>query len=67
MQRDINNVPYKIVKVRALLPSARLTLQHSNGDAWIEAQGKTYSPSQGACPLIEIELIRQLRRSSSAR
>ena len=67
MQRDINNVPYKIVKVRALLPSARLTLQHSNGDAWIEAQGKTYSPSQGACSSVEIELIRQSRRSSSAR
>jgi len=51
VQRDINNVPYKIVKVRAPTSAARLTLQHSNGDAWIEAQGKTYSPSQGACAI----------------
>lgn len=33
MQRDIKEVPYKIV-------------QHSNGDAWLEAQGQKYSPSQ---------------------
>ncbi|AAS53723.2 AFR352Cp [Eremothecium gossypii ATCC 10895] len=33
VQRDIKQVPYKIVK-------------HSNGDAWLEAQGKTYSPAQ---------------------
>ncbi|KAI9695498.1 MAG: 70-kilodalton heat shock protein [Bogoriella megaspora] len=33
VQRDIKQVPYKIV-------------QHSNGDAWLEAQGKSYSPSQ---------------------
>lgn len=33
MQRDIQQVPYKIV-------------QHSNGDAWLEAQGQKYSPSQ---------------------
>lgn len=33
VQRDINQVPYKIV-------------QHSNGDAWLEAQGQKYSPSQ---------------------
>ncbi|WFD01187.1 Hsp70 ATPase ssc1 [Malassezia yamatoensis] len=32
-QKDINNVPYKIVA-------------HSNGDAWVEARGKAYSPSQ---------------------
>ncbi|KMU90375.1 heat shock 70 kDa protein [Coccidioides immitis H538.4] len=32
-QRDLNEVPYKIV-------------QHSNGDAWVEAQGQKYSPSQ---------------------
>ena len=33
MQRDIQQVPYKIV-------------QHTNGDAWLEAQGQKYSPSQ---------------------
>ena len=33
VQRDINQVPYKIT-------------QHSNGDAWVSAQGKDYSPSQ---------------------
>lgn len=33
VQRDIQHVPYKIV-------------QHTNGDAWIEAQGQRYSPSQ---------------------
>uniref|UniRef100_A0A0N4Z7N1 Heat shock 70 kDa protein cognate 5 n=1 Tax=Parastrongyloides trichosuri TaxID=131310 RepID=A0A0N4Z7N1_PARTI len=33
VQKDINVVPYKIVKA-------------SNGDAWVEAQGKLYSPSQ---------------------
>ena len=33
VQRDIKQVPYKIVK-------------HSNGDAWVEARGKTYSPAQ---------------------
>ncbi|GAB7354259.1 hypothetical protein MBLNU459_g4791t1 [Dothideomycetes sp. NU459] len=33
VQRDIAQVPYKIV-------------QHSNGDAWLEAQGQKYSPSQ---------------------
>nr|AAA35314.1 mitochondrial heat shock protein [Schizosaccharomyces pombe] len=33
VQRDIKEVPYKIV-------------EHSNGDAWLEARGKTYSPSQ---------------------
>ncbi|VEU19657.1 DEKNAAC100258 [Brettanomyces naardenensis] len=33
VQRDIKQVPYKIVK-------------HSNGDAWLEARGKQYSPSQ---------------------
>jgi len=33
VQRDIQQVPYKIV-------------QHSNGDAWLEAQGNKYSPSQ---------------------
>ncbi|MCJ1478561.1 70-kilodalton heat shock protein [Lambiella insularis] len=32
-QRDIKEVPYKII-------------QHSNGDAWIEARGQKYSPSQ---------------------
>ncbi|KAK8198043.1 mitochondrial heat shock protein-like protein [Phyllosticta capitalensis] len=33
VQRDIAQVPYKIV-------------QHTNGDAWLEAQGQKYSPSQ---------------------
>ena len=33
VQKDIQQVPYKIV-------------QHSNGDAWLEAQGQKYSPSQ---------------------
>lgn len=32
-QRDIKQVPYKIV-------------QHTNGDAWVEARGQKYSPSQ---------------------
>lgn len=32
-QKDIQQVPYKIV-------------QHTNGDAWLEAQGQKYSPSQ---------------------
>ncbi|OMJ28577.1 Heat shock protein SSC1, mitochondrial [Smittium culicis] len=33
VQRDIKEVSFKIVK-------------HSNGDAWVESMGKTYSPSQ---------------------
>jgi molecular chaperone DnaK len=33
VQRDIKEVPYKIV-------------QHTNGDAWVEARGEKYSPSQ---------------------
>ncbi|CAN3373633.1 hypothetical protein DIURU_005437 [Diutina rugosa] len=33
VQRDIKEVPYKIVK-------------HNNGDAWIEARGEQYSPQQ---------------------
>ncbi|CCE89026.1 Piso0_001824 [Millerozyma farinosa CBS 7064] len=33
VQRDLNQVPYKIVK-------------HNNGDAWIEARGERYSPQQ---------------------
>ncbi|EPE06105.1 hsp70-like protein [Ophiostoma piceae UAMH 11346] len=33
VQRDIKEVPYKIV-------------QHTNGDAWVSARDKTYSPSQ---------------------
>ncbi|KAI8828306.1 heat shock protein 70 family [Chytridium lagenaria] len=33
VQRDAKTVSYKIVK-------------HSNGDAWVEARGKKYSPSQ---------------------
>ncbi|KAJ9477514.1 Import motor subunit, mitochondrial [Pseudozyma hubeiensis] len=33
VQKDLNNVPFKIVP-------------HSNGDAWLEARGQKYSPSQ---------------------
>ena len=33
VQRDIKEVPYKIV-------------QHTNGDAWVSARGQNYSPSQ---------------------
>ncbi|KAJ2514416.1 hypothetical protein H4217_005767 [Coemansia sp. RSA 1939] len=33
VQRDIKEVPYKIVS-------------HNNGDAWVEARGKPYSPAQ---------------------
>lgn len=33
VQRDIKEVPYKIVS-------------HTNGDAWVSARGKNYSPSQ---------------------
>ena len=33
VQRDIKEVPYKIV-------------QHDNGDAWVSARGQKYSPSQ---------------------
>lgn len=33
VQKDLDNVPFKIVK-------------HSNGDAWLEARGQKYSPSQ---------------------
>ncbi|KAG5989160.1 hypothetical protein E4U54_004414 [Claviceps lovelessii] len=33
VQRDIKEVPYKIV-------------QHSNGDAWVSSRGQNYSPSQ---------------------
>jgi len=42
VQKDIKNVPFKIVKA-------------SNGDAWFEAQGKVYSPSQmGAFTLMKM-------------
>lgn len=33
VQKDIKEVPYKIIK-------------HSNGDAWVEARGQSYSPAQ---------------------
>ncbi|GCF00062.1 Hsp70 chaperone [Zygosaccharomyces mellis] len=33
VKRDLDQVPYKIVK-------------HTNGDAWVEARGQAYSPSQ---------------------
>lgn len=43
VQKDIKNVPFKIVKA-------------TNGDAWFEAQGKLYSPSQvGAFTLMKMK------------
>lgn len=43
VQKDIKNVPYKLVKA-------------SNGDVWFEAQGKRYSPSQlGAFTLTKMK------------
>jgi len=43
VQKDIGKVPFKIAKA-------------SNGDAWFEAQGKTYSPSQmGAFVLMKMK------------
>ncbi|XP_062857049.1 stress-70 protein, mitochondrial-like [Trichomycterus rosablanca] len=43
VQKDLKNVPYKIVRA-------------SNGDAWIEAHGKLYSPSQiGAFILMKMK------------
>ncbi|XP_034036872.1 stress-70 protein, mitochondrial [Thalassophryne amazonica] len=43
VQKDIKNVPYKIVRA-------------SNGDAWVEAHGKLYSPSQvGAFVLMKMK------------
>merc|ERR1711931_346321 len=43
VQQDIKSVPYKIVRA-------------SNGDAWFEAQGKVYSPSQlGAFTLMKMK------------
>ncbi|KDE08371.1 hsp70-like protein [Microbotryum lychnidis-dioicae p1A1 Lamole] len=33
VQKDLDNVPFKIIK-------------HTNGDAWLEARGQKYSPSQ---------------------
>lgn len=43
VQKDIKIVPFKIVKA-------------SNGDAWVEAQGKMYSPSQiGAFVLMKMK------------
>ncbi|XP_054716221.1 heat shock protein hsp-6-like [Uloborus diversus] len=43
VQKDLKSAPFKIVKA-------------SNGDAWLEAQGKMYSPSQiGAFILIKMK------------
>ncbi|XP_044136877.1 stress-70 protein, mitochondrial [Bufo gargarizans] len=43
VQKDIKNVPFKIVRA-------------SNGDAWVEAHGKLYSPSQiGAFVLVKMK------------
>ncbi|KAM9356544.1 stress-70 protein, mitochondrial [Symphorus nematophorus] len=43
VQKDLKNVPYKITRA-------------SNGDAWVEAHGKMYSPSQaGAFVLMKMK------------
>ena len=43
VQNDRKNMPYKIIK-------------HSSGDAWVEVQGKPYSPSQmGAFVLMKMK------------
>jgi molecular chaperone DnaK len=43
VQRDLKNMPFKIIK-------------HSSGDAWVELQGKSYSPSQiGAFVLMKMK------------
>lgn len=43
VQKDTKNVPFKIVRA-------------SNGDAWVEAHGKLYSPSQiGAFVLMKMK------------
>uniref|UniRef100_A0A8D0ADH7 Heat shock protein 9 n=1 Tax=Sander lucioperca TaxID=283035 RepID=A0A8D0ADH7_SANLU len=43
VQKDLKNVPFKIVRA-------------SNGDAWVEAHGKMYSPSQaGAFVLMKMK------------
>ncbi|KPP62922.1 Stress-70 protein, mitochondrial precursor-like, partial [Scleropages formosus] len=43
VQKDLKNVPYRIVRA-------------SNGDAWVEAHGKLYSPSQvGAFVLMKMK------------
>ena len=43
IKQDINVMPYKIVR-------------HDNGDAWLEARGKRYSPSQiGAYVLVKMK------------
>ncbi|CAD6913529.1 unnamed protein product [Tilletia controversa] len=40
VQKDLNNVPYKIIP-------------HSNGDAWVEARGQKFSPSQVGAFVVE--------------
>ncbi|KAJ2726452.1 hypothetical protein GGI07_000590 [Coemansia sp. Benny D115] len=48
VQRDIKEVPFKIVG-------------HTNGDAWVEARGKAYSPAQiGAFVDFDIYLVRKV-------
>lgn len=43
VQKDIKNMPFKIVR-------------HSSGDAWVEVEGKQYSPSQiGAFVLMKMK------------
>ena len=41
VQNDIKNVPYK------LIPSPE------NGDAWVEAQGKKYSPAEIGAAVVQ--------------
>ena len=47
-QRDIKEVPYKII-------------QHTNGDAWVEARGERYSPSQ-----IGAQVLQKMRETAEA-
>lgn len=46
VQSDLEKLPYKIVK-------------HTNGDAWIEANNKTYSPSE-----ISAAILRKMKQSA---
>ena len=49
VQGDLSKVPYvvfyRLLIVAEILNSFKIT-KHSNGDAWLEARGKSYSPSQ---------------------
>lgn len=55
VKKDMKNVAYKIVKA-------------SNGDAWVEAQGKVYSPSQvGAFVLMKMKETAESYLSTSVK